>query len=102
MHTVREASGIEAWVDGNAAGGILASAFSQDATRARIICGCCGQGAAVAEQRAFALEMGAVLRCPTCAGITLRVAVTPHGVFIDARGVELVHLGAQQEQSATP
>jgi hypothetical protein len=39
----------------------------------------------------FALEMGAVLRCPTCACVTLRIAVTRHGRFVDMRGAEVVH-----------
>ncbi len=91
MNTLDE-NGTQAWVDGNAAGGILASLFAMDATRARIICAGCRQDAAVAEQRVFALEMGAaVLRCPSCSGVTLRIAVTRHGCFIDMRGAEVVH-----------
>jgi len=78
-------------LDGNAAAGLLASVFIPDATRARIVCASCGHDAALAEQRAFALELGAVLRCPNCADATLRVAATRHGVFIDMRGAEVVH-----------
>ena len=91
MNTVDDANGTQAWVDGNAAGGILASVFVLDATRARIVCAGCGHATAVAEQRVFALELGAVLRCPACAGATLRVSVTRHGCFIDMRGAEVVH-----------
>jgi len=91
MNTPNDANDTPAWVDGNAAAGILASVFVLDATRARIACAGCGHACAVAEQRVFALEMGAVLRCPTCAGVTLRVAVTRHGCFIDMRGAEVVH-----------
>jgi Zn finger protein HypA/HybF involved in hydrogenase expression len=65
--------------------------FVLDATRARIVCTGCGHAAAVAEQRVFALEMGAIFRCPTCAGVTLRIAVTRHGCFIDMRGAEVLH-----------
>jgi hypothetical protein len=39
----------------------------------------------------FRLELGAVLRCPTCADVTLRVTLTPHGCFVDMRGAEVVH-----------
>jgi Zn finger protein HypA/HybF involved in hydrogenase expression len=91
MNTVDDANGTQAWVDGNAAAGILSSVFVLDATRARIVCAGCGHAAAVAEQRVFALELGAILRCPTCTGITLRIAVTRHGCFIDMRGAEVVH-----------
>jgi Zn finger protein HypA/HybF involved in hydrogenase expression len=90
MNTLDD-NGMQTWVDGNAAAGILASVFVLDATRARIVCTGCGHAAAVAEQRVFALEMGAVFRCPTCAGVTLRIAVTQHGCFIDMRGAEVLH-----------
>jgi hypothetical protein len=85
------------WVDGNAAGGILSSVFVSEPTRARIVCACCGKAAAVAEQRAFALEMGAVLRCPACSNVTLRMTTTPHGHFIDLRGAECVHFALLTE-----
>ena len=42
-------------------------------------------------RREFALEMGAILRCPACTGVTLRIAVTRHGCFLDMRGAEVVH-----------
>lgn len=90
MNTQDEAKGHENWLDGNAAGGILATVFAMDATRARIVCAGCGQAAAAAEHRVYALELGAVLRCPGCAGVTLRIAVTPQGCFIDLRGAEVV------------
>lgn len=91
MDALDDPNGAQAWVDGNAAAGILASVFMLDATQARIVCVGCGHAASLAEQRVFALEMGAVLRCPTCVGVTLRIAVTRHGSFIDARGAEVVH-----------
>jgi NAD-dependent SIR2 family protein deacetylase len=93
MTTPDEANSTQTWVDGNAAAGMLASVFVLDATRARIVCAGCGHATMVGEQRAFALEMGAVLRCPNCAGVTLRVAVTRYGSFIDMRGAEVVHFG---------
>ena len=91
MNTVGDATGSQNWVDGNAAAGILASVFVLDATQAQIVCAGCGHTAAMAEQRVFALELGAVLRCPTCADVTLRVTLTRHGCFVDMRGAEVVH-----------
>ena len=93
MKTPDEANSNQTWVDGNAAAGMLGSVFALDVTRARIVCAGCGHATMVGEQRAFALEMGAVLRCPNCAGVTLRVAVTRYGSFIDMRGAEVVHFG---------
>lgn len=86
-----DANGTPEWVDGNAAAGILSSVFVLEPTRAEIVCACCGKAAAVAEQRAFAMEMGAILRCPACGSVTLRIAETPHGRFIDLRGADVVH-----------
>lgn len=90
MNTRDDTNGIQTWVDGNAAAGILATVFARDATRARIVCASCGHEAAMAEQRVFALEMGAIMRCPACADVTFRIAATRHGCFIDMRGAELV------------
>jgi Zn finger protein HypA/HybF involved in hydrogenase expression len=91
MDKPEDANGEQAWVDGNAAAGILASVFELEPTRAQLVCACCGNAAAVAEQRAYALEMGAILRCPACASVTLRIASTPHGRFLDLRGADVVH-----------
>ena len=91
MDKPEDTNGTDVWVDGNAAAGVLALVFALDATRARIVCGGCGRAAMVAEQRVFALEMGAILRCPACTGVTLRIAVTRHGCFLDMRGAEVVH-----------
>ena len=93
MNTPDETDSTQTWVDGNAAAGILATVFARDATKARIVCAGCSHAAMMGEQRAFALEMGAVLRCPNCAGVTLRIAVTRYGSFIDMRGAEVVHFG---------
>ncbi len=92
MDKDEDENGAQAWVDGNAAAGILASVFAPDITRARITCAGCGHCGALPEQRVFALEMGAVIRCPSCAHVSLRIAVTPHGRFIDMRGAEVLYL----------
>jgi DNA-directed RNA polymerase subunit RPC12/RpoP len=86
-----EGKGTTDWVDGNAAAGLLATVFTRDATRARIVCAACGRAGVLAEQHVFALEMGAVIRCPACSSVTLRLGMTTHGCFLDMRGAEVVH-----------
>jgi hypothetical protein len=98
MDTLDDANATQAWVDGNAAAGILALVFVPDVTRARIVCAGCGQAGEFAKQRVFALEMGAVVRCPNCSRVTLRVAVTPHGYFVDMRGAEVLHFARSGRQ----
>lgn len=97
MNSVEDANESPTWVDGNAAAGILASVFVLDATMARIICANCGHDATVAEHRVFALELGAVFRCPRCTGVTLRISVTPHGWFMDMSGAHVVHFVRPRE-----
>jgi len=91
MDKLKDEVGEPAWLDGNAAAGILALVFAPEITRARIACAGCGHTGALAEQRVYALEMGAVIRCPGCARVTLRIAVTPHGRFLDMRGAAVLH-----------
>src|SRR5262245_54289083 len=50
------------WLDGNAAGGLLADVFVGEITTAQATCAGCGRVAAVGATTAYALEMGLVLR----------------------------------------
>jgi hypothetical protein len=40
----------------------------------------------VAELRAYTRAPGAVLRCPVCAGVVLRIVETREALLVDARG----------------
>jgi hypothetical protein len=70
------------WLDGNAAGGLLASLFGTDMTASPRSCGACGQTHPVAAHRLY-LGAGLVLRCPTCGDIALRSA----GEAVELRGI---------------
>ena len=40
----------------------------------------------VADLRAWTRAPGAVLRCPVCAGVVLRIVETDDAILVDARG----------------
>ena len=53
-------------LDGNAAGGLLREVFAFDATVAPTTCAGCGRTRPMAELMLYAVELGAILRCPSC------------------------------------
>ena len=77
-------------LDGNAAGGLLREVFAFDATAARTNCAGCARVAPIGELRLYAVEMGAILRCPSCNEAVVRIARTPRGLWLDLRGATTV------------
>jgi hypothetical protein len=77
-------------LDGNAAGGLLCEAFAFEATAARTTCAGCARIAPMAELHLYAIEMGAVLRCPSCDKAVLRIGRTPRGLWLDLRGAATI------------
>jgi hypothetical protein len=75
-------------LDGNAAAGILGEVFAGDATVARATCVGCGATDSVGALLLYAHEMGAVLRCPGCESVVLRVARTRTALWLDATGAK--------------
>jgi hypothetical protein len=73
-------------LDGNAAAGILSEIFAGDMTAARATCVSCGASDKVGALLLYAPEMGAVLRCPSCDSVVLRVARSPTWLWLDASG----------------
>ena len=82
--------GVCSTLDGNAAGGLLREVFAFEATTARATCAGCSRVAAIAELRLYAVELGAVLRCPSCDGAVVRIGRTPRGLWLDLRGAATV------------
>lgn len=73
-------------LDGNAAGGLLSELFAFDVTAAHVICvGCAAEGE-IGQTRVYGGTMGALLRCPQCDTVLIRLTHTPHGYFLDMRG----------------
>jgi hypothetical protein len=79
-------------LDGNAAAGILSEIFAGDMTGARATCVSCGASDKVGALLLYAPEMGAVLRCPSCASVVLRVARSPTQLWLDASGSRCIVL----------
>ena len=77
-------------LDGNAAGGLLREAFAFDATAARTTCAGCSRTVSMAELRLYAIDLGAILRCPSCDEAVVRIARTPRGLWLDLRGAATV------------
>ena len=73
-------------LDGNALAGTLAAAFGADMTAVPGKCARCGAVNVVAELRAYVRAPGAVLRCPACDGVVLRIVETVEATYVDARG----------------
>ena len=87
-------------LDGNAAGGLLGEVFAFEATAARATCAGCAGVAVVAELRLYAVELGAVLRCPSCDGAVVRIGRTPRGLWLDLRGASVLVSAAVDAQGA--
>ena len=74
------------WLDGNAAAGVLTQVFCGEPSAAVIICAGCGATAAIGALPAYALELGAILRCPHCDTAVLRVGAAGATLWLDLRG----------------
>ncbi len=73
-------------LDGNAPAGTLAAAFGVEMTVVPGRCTHCGVVTLIGEMRAYVQAPGAVLRCPACDEIVLRVVETSGAIYVDARG----------------
>ena len=77
---------IDRELDGNALAGMLEAMFGTDMTAIPGRCAHCGTINMVGAMRAYMGGPGAVLRCPTCDGVVLRVVETAEATYVDARG----------------
>jgi len=73
-------------LDGNVAAGLLAEVFRCESTTAITMCSGCGAIAPIGSLLAYGLDMGAVLRCPTCDTAILRLGATADARWVDLRG----------------
>ena len=73
-------------LDGNAIAGMLQQVFGEDVTTIAATCDHCTTVSRMATLVVFQGGPGVVLRCPACTQVMLRIAQTPRGTFVDARG----------------
>jgi Family of unknown function (DUF6510) len=79
-------------LDGNAAAGLLAQAFSADMTTAMLTCATCGKTGALATGRLYPAGPALVLRCIVCDSVLMRMAELPGRVMFEAGGVRRMML----------
>ena len=79
-------------LDGNAIGGLLGEIFVGELTVARSTCGSCGAVREVGALAVYAHAPGAVVRCPDCDVVLLRVARAEGRIWLDLQGVSCLEL----------
>jgi hypothetical protein len=78
--------------DGNAAAGLLSEIFAIEMTSALTTCAHCGRVGALGSLLLYGGEMGAVLRCPTCDAVQMRVARIRRQYWMDTRGITVIQI----------
>ncbi len=72
--------------DGNAIAGLLQEVFVAEFTTLRRTCQSCGDESPAGAHRSYA-GPGAVLRCPHCGDVALRITTLPGEHVFELRGV---------------
>jgi hypothetical protein len=85
-------------LDGNAAAGLLEELFAFEATMARAVCAGCGQEHRLGELTVYALELGAIMRCPGCDMAMLRVSRLDGECWLDATGTRTLRIRLAGEE----
>ena len=73
-------------VDGNAIAGELVQIFGRDMTTVVTRCSACAADSAIGELMNFMRGPGAILRCPSCQAVIVRIVRTPTSYFVDVSG----------------
>jgi hypothetical protein len=81
-------------LDGNAAAGLLAEVFVMEMTSAQSTCAACGRTGTLGSLLLYGGEMGAVLRCPGCDGVQMRVMRNHGQYWMDMRGMARLQMAA--------
>jgi Family of unknown function (DUF6510) len=79
-------------LDGNRLAGLLAEVFQFDMTMEWTACAACGARNQLGGLPAYAHGMGAVLSCPACGQVMLRVANGSGRWWLDLRGMAWLQL----------
>lgn len=83
-------------LDGNAVAGELQALIAAELTEALRSCPACPTSAPLAEHHAYLDAPGAVLRCPGCGIVALRVVRTPGRILLDLTGTHVLQVPAPQ------
>jgi|tagenome__1003787_1003787.scaffolds.fasta_scaffold20174992_1 hypothetical protein len=74
-------------VDGNAVAGTLTQVLAVEPTMVLTACARCGASNRVGAMPAYQHGMGAILTCPGCAAVMIRIGSPSGRVVLDLRGV---------------
>jgi Family of unknown function (DUF6510) len=81
-------------LDGNAIGGLFGEVFVEELTIARSTCGSCGAVREVGALSVYAQAPGAVVRCPDCDAMLLRIVRSESRIWLELQGVSCLELRA--------
>jgi Family of unknown function (DUF6510) len=81
-------------LDGNAVAGLLAEVLAVEPTTSMASCAGCGTSNQMGALMAYMHGMGAVLRCPGCDAVMLRLGHTPAHIWLDLRGLSWLRMEA--------
>jgi len=84
--------GVARELDGNALAGLFESLFGSDMTAVPGRCAHCHTVNMVGAMRVYMGGPGAVLRCPACDEVVLRIVATEVATYVDARGAAYLRL----------
>ena len=76
-------------LDGNAIGGLLGEVFVGELTVARSTCGSCGAVREIGALVVYGQAPGAVMRCPSCEAVLLRVVRGEDRIWLEPPGHQL-------------
>jgi Zn finger protein HypA/HybF involved in hydrogenase expression len=74
-------------LDGNAVAGLLGEIFAFEVTVARSTCAACGAVGEVGSLHAYVQAPGAVVRCPRCEAVLMRIVRSDDRLWLEVRGV---------------
>ena len=90
---VRPAASVdERKLDGNAIGGLLREIFTMEMTAAETMCATCGAVNAVGRVDVYVHAPGAVVRCPDCGSVLMRIVHGPGRYWLDLTGTRCLML----------
>lgn len=82
----------ELMLDGNAVAGLLQELFGAEMTTNQAKCAHCGKVSMLGAMLLFGGDMGNVLRCPWCEGVTMRILARRDDFWLDMRGISYLRM----------